>query len=231
MLKLFLAICICMAGTLVHAQVKNFLDVPYIETFAKVDTFVTPDRIYLDISILESDSKDKIPLEKLENIMAKELESLGINVKEQLKVISLSSDFRNYFLQRAEASKSKSYSLLVYNAQTAGKVIQSLESVGISNVTFRKAEYSKIDELGNEVLVHAVLLAKQKATLMLSALNQKAGQVLFVSELSPPVVYPTYVSPLRYLAQDEAAVKSEPVDLDFYQIQIEKQVSVKFQIE
>ena len=77
MFKVIAAALLCMAGTMLHAQVKNFLDVPYIETTAKVDTLVTPDRVFLSISILESDAKDKIPLEKLENKMALELKALG----------------------------------------------------------------------------------------------------------------------------------------------------------
>ena len=33
------------------AQTKNFIDQPYLETTAKVDTLVTPDQIYLSIYI------------------------------------------------------------------------------------------------------------------------------------------------------------------------------------
>ncbi len=36
-------------------QTKNFIDQPFIETTAQVDTLVTPDRIYLNILILEKD--------------------------------------------------------------------------------------------------------------------------------------------------------------------------------
>ena len=42
------------------AQSKNFLDVPYLETSAKVDTLVTPDKIYLNITIQEKDSKGNV---------------------------------------------------------------------------------------------------------------------------------------------------------------------------
>ncbi|MFT7250898.1 MAG: lysozyme, partial [Flavobacterium sp.] len=42
------------------AQTKNFIDLPYIETSAKVDTLVVPDKIYLNIMITEKDTKGKI---------------------------------------------------------------------------------------------------------------------------------------------------------------------------
>lgn len=48
------------------SQTKNFIDLPYIETAAKVDTLVVPDRIYLNISIAEQDTKGKIAVEELE---------------------------------------------------------------------------------------------------------------------------------------------------------------------
>jgi len=41
----------------VIAQSKNFLDVPYLETSAKVDTLVAPDKIFLNITIREKDTK------------------------------------------------------------------------------------------------------------------------------------------------------------------------------
>ncbi len=45
------------------SQTKNFLDLPYIETDAKVDTLVIPDRIYLNNSLFEKDSKGKMSVE------------------------------------------------------------------------------------------------------------------------------------------------------------------------
>ena len=47
-------------SNIVWSQSKNFIDQPYIETKARVDSLVTPDRIYLSILINEEDSKGKI---------------------------------------------------------------------------------------------------------------------------------------------------------------------------
>ena len=62
------------------SQTKNFIDQAYIETSAKVDTLVTPDRIFLTILITEKDTKGKKSVEELENKMAEKLETLGINL-------------------------------------------------------------------------------------------------------------------------------------------------------
>ncbi len=109
------------------AQTKNFLDVPYLETTGRVDTSVVPDRIYLNILLTERDTKGKMSVEELENQMAKQLEALGIDLKKQLFLTDVASNFKKYFLKQTEVLKAKSYSLLVYDGRTAGRVIVALK--------------------------------------------------------------------------------------------------------
>lgn len=90
------------------AQTKNFIDQPYLETTAKVDTLVTPNQIYLSIYIHEGEDRNKTSLEKQERTMANVLENLGINLKKQLKIDNLASTYRKYFLKRKNVLKSKS---------------------------------------------------------------------------------------------------------------------------
>ncbi len=42
-----------------QAQMKNFIDQPYIEVAGNADTLVTPDEIYISIEISEKDTKTK----------------------------------------------------------------------------------------------------------------------------------------------------------------------------
>ena len=65
------------------AQNKNFLDIPYLETSARVDTLVTPDKIYLSITITEKDSKGRKSVEEQENKMAQAFRGLGIDLDKQ----------------------------------------------------------------------------------------------------------------------------------------------------
>jgi len=60
-----------------NGQTKNFIDQPYLETTAKVDSLVKPDIIYLDILLQEKDNRNKVSVEELENKMAIKLELLG----------------------------------------------------------------------------------------------------------------------------------------------------------
>ncbi|MDA8572476.1 hypothetical protein N9K85_04155 [Flavobacteriaceae bacterium] len=127
-----LIITLCGAS---FAQTKNFIDQPYLETTAKVDTLVTPDQIYLSIYIHEGEDRNKTSLEKQERKMAVVLENLGIDLQEQLKLDNLASNYKKYFLKRKNVLKSKSYNLEVFDAMTAGNVLIGLEAEGISNVS------------------------------------------------------------------------------------------------
>ena len=89
------------------SQTKNFIDQPYLETSARVDTLVTPDRIFLQIKLQESDTKGKTSLEELEKRMGTRLRGLGIDLEKQLTVSDLSSDFQKYFLRKQDILKEK----------------------------------------------------------------------------------------------------------------------------
>jgi lysozyme len=59
-MKKIIVISLILLSAKSFAQTKNFIDLPYIETSAKVDTLVVPDKIYLNIMITEKDTKGKI---------------------------------------------------------------------------------------------------------------------------------------------------------------------------
>jgi len=217
------------------SQQKNFIDQPYLETSAKVDTLVQPDLIYIDILITEKDSRNRESVEELETKMALELQSLGVNIDKQLILSDLSSNFKKYFLQQKDVLKSKSYELEVYDAITAGKVLVGLEEVGISNVNLNRTEYSKIEDLKLELKSKAILKAKVQAESLVKPLNQSISGVLYISdkfnqsnnyyensELEEIVV-------LGYSGRKNE--NPQPIAIEFKKIKVESQIEVKFKIE
>lgn len=169
---------------LVMGQTKSYLDIPYVETFAKVDTAVTPDKIYLTILLSEADAKGRVTLEDLENSMIEVLTQLGIDLQKQLSLYDLSSNFRRYFLKQRDVLKTKSFSLLVYDAKTASQVVVGLEEINISNIHIDKMEFSRMEELKLELKSEAILKAKRQAEAMLKPLGQQVGKVLHVADYS-----------------------------------------------
>ena len=216
------------------SQTKNFIDLPYIETSAKVDTLVIPDRIYLNISITEKDTKGKISVEELETKMNEKLKSLGIVTEKQLTLNDLSSNYKKYFLKQQDILKNKNYTLLVYNAKIAGKVIIALEEIEISNVNLEKTEYSKAEEMILTLKSEAILKAKNQAISMTKPLNQKVGSAIYISDFSNIVnmlsgrVAGIQIRGARSLEEKD---KYEPINIEFEKIKIETEVKATFKLE
>ena len=179
MKKSFLIFVMFFVWNLFSAQ-KNFLDQPYIEVGASVDTLVVPDRIYVSITLNEADSKNKKSVEEQEKQLETILKKLKINTDKDLSVLGYSSDFKKYFLKGQNILKTKKYSLLVRDAYTLGNVIISLEEAGISNTEVEKVEYSKYKELLLELKSEAVKRSRITADKLVKPLNQKAGKALHI---------------------------------------------------
>ena len=212
------------------AQGKNFIDRPYLETNAKADTLVVPDRIFLSIVINEADTKDKVSVEKLEKRMEDALTKLGIDTKEQLFLSDFTTNFKDYFLRKTGVVKAKEYSLLVYDAVMAGKVIQRLESERIANVNFEKAELSNIEEIKLELRKNAVKQGLLQAAALLEPLGKSAIEVLYLSDINTGVIYPWQRGNLRMEAMTMSD-QSQPIDIDFQKIKVESTVSLRVAID
>ncbi|MFN3138043.1 MAG: SIMPL domain-containing protein [Allomuricauda sp.] len=212
----------------IFAQSKNFLDTPYLETQAQVDTMVTPDKIYLNIFIQEKDTKGRVSVEEQENQMAQRFKDMGIDLEKQLVIKDASSNFKKYFLRQKEVLKSKQYSLLVYSGKQLGDVMMALEQLEIANTNIEKTEYSKMDELELELKTRAVKKAIQKAEALTKPLGQKVGAAIHIVDNSQ--YYPRYnQAPMMEMKAVSADMGSaQPLDLDFEKIRVETNVNVKF---
>jgi len=227
-------LCLLFFITKNFSQTKNFIDLPYVETSAKADTLVTPDRIFLSIIIKEKDSKGKTSVEELESKMNIKLKSLGINTEKQLTLNDLSSNYKKYFLKQQDILKTKSYSLVVYDAKTASKVIAALEEEEISNVSLEKTDYSKTEELLLLLKGKAIVKAKNTAVSLTKPLNQKVGNAIYISDtnsVSTQLVGKVAGIRIRGAASFQTENEYEPIDISFDKIKIETQVNVNFKLE
>ncbi|MDC6354541.1 MULTISPECIES: SIMPL domain-containing protein [unclassified Robiginitalea] len=229
LLFLFAGLLFTAAAT---GQNKNFLDQPYLETSASADTLVIPDRIYLGILLKESDTRGRTTVEELEQQMSARLKAIGVDTQKQLAVASLSSDFRRYFLRGQEVEKDKSFELVVYDAQMAGRVLFELEKLGIANVSLNRTEYSKLESLQMALKTAAVRKAREQGRMMSEALGQGLGRAIYISD-SGYNVYPMLrgkAAGVQMSAMQEADAY-QPVDSDFQKTRVEVSVQVKFILE
>lgn len=232
--RVLLILGIILACQTINGQTKNFIDQPFLETTAKVDTLIKPDIIYLDILIREKDERNRISVEELESKMIQKLKSLGINIEEQLTLSDLASNFKKYFLKQKDIMKDKAYELKVFDSQIAGKVLVELEDIGISNVNLDRTEYSKMEDLKLELKSKAVEKAKMQADFLIKPLNQKITRAIHITDK----YYETYNKFNREVQGIVVAGYSrnkkqeyEPPSIEFKPIEVQSEVSIKFAIE
>jgi len=227
----YFIITLCIATSFLgHTQSKNFIDQPYLETTAKADSLVEPDRIYLSILIQEKEDRDRTSVEKQEREMASALEELGIDLKKQLKIEDLASNYKKYFLRKKSVLKSKNYELVVYDGLTASKVLVHLEAKGISNVRLVKTAYSKTEALKLILRSKAILKAQAQANSLVKPLGQALDKAIYISDkYYSNNYYPQRMNRMK-VAYDTDGVVEKPLDLEFSGIKVESEVMVRFSI-
>tara|TARA_B100000965_G_C19523840_1_gene727803 strand:+ start:463 stop:1224 length:762 start_codon:yes stop_codon:yes gene_type:complete len=233
MKKYTISLIFLFAAFLVQAQdSKNFIDQNYIEVTGVAFKEVTPDEIYLSVQLNEKDNKGKESLETLERKMLRTLEKLGIDLKEQVTLKDLTSNFQFYFLRRTDVFASKEYTVQVKTAAQAGEVISHLADIGISNIGLERVSYSKEDELKMEVKLMALTNARQKASMLVNALDRQLGTVLHIQDYDNPGISRPRAYEMKIDANSDALYGSRAADaIAFDKLRVETSIQVKFAID
>ena len=208
---------------------KNFIDQNYVEVTGKAHREIVPDEIYIQININESDYKGKESLEMLEKQMLNKLVGIGIDLKKDFSVKDMSSNFKNYWLKKANIYSSKEYELIVNSARVAGHVFRELEALGISNISIEKVDHSDIEKLQKEIKSEAVLDAKESAEMLAKPLGQKIGKAIYIRENEPFFRAQQASSMIRVKGIAPEAGYADP-DIDFEKISLDYSVQVYFEL-
>lgn len=155
---------------------------PYIDQSAKAERRVTPDELFLNITISEKDNKGKTSVEERQQLMIKALTSLGIDVEKSLTLNFMGSEisyttFRRNITPRTTAT----YVLKIGNAETMQKVINKLEANDITNIQLTRTNYTKAEELYKELGVEAMKKAQAQAASLAGAVGQEIGSALSIN--------------------------------------------------
>jgi uncharacterized protein YggE len=216
------------------SQNKSTIDKPFIEVSGQADTLVLPNKIWINVLLTEKDSKGKKSVEDLEKEMILKLQEIGINIEKNLSVNDMSSNYKFYLLKQNDVFKSKSYSILVSNAQTASKVFLGLEKIGISNVQIEKVENDQQKNIRLLMNAKAILHAKQIAESFSKPLNQKVGNAIQINnfeDISSQLAGSVAGIAIRgYSAKRYEAEDNEP-NIEFEKIKIVTSVQVRFLLE
>lgn len=188
----------------------------YIDINTTVEREVTPNELYLKITISEKDYKGKKTLEEMQDAMIGALKANRIDIPECLTLNYMGSEigyktFSKSIKPRTEAT----YQLKLYDAATMQSVIAALEQRQISDIELIKTKYTAEKELKAEMSVEAMQLAKAEAQTLAGAIGQEAGKALTISywmntAASQPRLYKSQARNMQEDAAIEYSV-NEPI--------------------
>ena len=206
----------------------------YIIVMGNAEREVTPDEIYVGITIDDSDSRSgKVTVAEQERKMVAELKKLGIDVDKDLQVGDMSGDLKSYVLRRDRVQTQKNYVLKVSDAATLGKVFQALAAIDISRMNLIKATRSDLEQIKLELRAEAMKNARRSADTLAEAIGQKAGKAFMIIDnnyYGSGTVYFNDAMPVARSAKMTAATDTG-ASLEFQDMKINCSVNVRFVLE
>ena len=231
MKKIIAAVFMLCFATVALAQEKNFIDQNYVVVNGYNKMKVTPNMIYISITINENDTKGKTSIDQMERNMINALTEIGIDVQKQLTIYDMSSNFKKYALKRPDIMQSKDYMLLVNDAVTATSVFLTLDGINISNATISSVDHSDLQNYKVESKVKAIQNAKEKAAAMAEGIGQEIGRAIQIVDNERGYYGVANQVMMRSMVAEDAAMggsaKMSPV-IQFQEIEIESNVSAYF---
>jgi hypothetical protein len=174
-------------------------------------------------------------VEELENDMLTKLKSIGIDVDKNVAMQDMMSNYKKFFLKQTDIQKSKSYSILVYDAKTTAKVFIGLEEVGLSNVRIDKLEHSEEKKLQLLMNSKAIENAKDNAVSFTKSLGQTVGKAIFIGNVSEGIIKRNYTgSTIRIRgnsSQKNFDAKDYNTNIEFEKITISSEIGVRFALD
>jgi uncharacterized protein YggE len=227
--------CLLGFGSLLEAQNSTAPEKDIIEVTGKASKEVTPDEIYVRILLQEkNESREKVTIEQQEEKLRTAIANAGIDLK-NLSVSDVNADYMKVRWKTKDVMTQKAYLLKTSTSQQLRKLFTELNKIEVRDAGIDHVSHSKMDSLTKTVRIMAIKAAKDKATYLLAAINEKPGSCLVVREETPFYLNAANISNNSYnnysggrLAYDAAG---EYADIDFQNIKIDYSIYCKFEIK
>jgi uncharacterized protein len=206
-----------------------------IEVTGSAEAEVTPDIIYLGISLKEyfkvSNSKKKVEIEELEKQLQTAVLNAGIP-KENFMINNISS--YNYYWNKKKNPDflaSKQYRIKVTDLNKFNQIMSAVDPKGIEYSNIESYDYSKIESLKSELKIKALQAAKAKASYLAESIGEKLGGALEIQEINNEY-YPQPMYRANKMMNQDAVAESAPMpDIDFKKIKLNYQMRTVFELK
>ena len=209
-----------------------------IEVSGSAEAEVTPDIIYVGISLKEyfrdNANKRKVEIEELERQLQKAVLDAGIP-KENFTINNISS--YNYAFEKKknpEFLARKQYRIKVTDLNKFNQILSAVEPRAVEYTNVESYDYSKIETLKQELKIKALRAAKDKASYLAAALNDKVGDALEIQEINneyyPQPMYRANATMRMDKGMASAEMAPMP-EIDFKKIKLNYQMRAIFELK
>jgi uncharacterized protein YggE len=197
---------------------------------------VAPDEIYVQVHLKEYEKKGtgKVGIDKIKADFLRHVKGMGI--ADSLVSIAAYDGTANPWLRKknkkGELYAGIAYTLKLRSSAQVDALVNGLDDEATQNFFIERTAYSKMEELKKTLKMAAVKAAKEKATYLTAAIDEKLGAAVTINE---PVEYfiPFYNQRaanmmVKGVAMEEAA--ADVTAVDFRKLKIKYDVSVTFAV-
>lgn len=217
-----LILAVCMVS-MSNAQTNNFESSRRVSTRGYAEKEVTPDIVYISISLREyfvdGNVKKKVDIETLEKQLYDAALAIGVK-KEDFNIQNIYS--YNYDSSKKKENKqllqAKQYRIKVSNLNGLNSMLDQVDPKGIQNTSINGYDHSQKRQIEKELKVAAVQDARTNAEIIATATGDKIGKVLVINDNSSFGWNDISPTPRMYAMSAKAEVgadaSSEGGDLD-----------------
>ena len=197
---------------------------------------VTPDEIYVQVSLREYDKKGggKVDIESIKNNFLAACKSIGLN---DTDVVVQSYDgwdgnlwwYKKKKKENPDLKAGITYWVKVNSTGKMDELVSKMDDEATQSFGIAKTDYSKMDELRKELKIEAIKVAKEKATYLAGAINEQVGGAITINE---PIEVDNYPRPMysNMMLKEQAVTDNAtpPMNVDFKKMKIQFDVNVVF---
>jgi uncharacterized protein YggE len=238
MKKLILALMLGAMSFVTFAQVNTVSDRRIIQVSGEAEREVTPDILYLSISLKEyfKDSRNtkKVTIDELEKQLHDAAMKAGV-AHEDFMINNISSYNYDWNKKKNDPGflAAKQYRIKVTNLSKVNSLFAAMDPKGVQYSNVDAYEYSGKKELEKELKIQAIKDAKARASYMAEALGDQVGKALSVSESGyvnyPQPVYKAYRA--NVMMAEAAVMDDVSLDIDFKKVKFSYTVNVVFELK
>lgn len=173
---------------------------PYPKTITVTGTAemeLVPDEIYVNVDLKEYEKKGsgKVDLEKIKADFLKSARSIGL--PDSVVSIAAYDGFNGnpYWLRKKKKEElyaSITYQVKFNSSKKMDELVEKLDDMATQNFYITRTAHSKLETYRKNLKMQAVKAAKEKATYLTEAIDEKAGEAITINE--PQEYYQPYIN-------------------------------------